>query len=471
MYLLFIIVPLLSLIVLNLPFRPVMKKMAFWWLSALLVLQIFLVMGYVFKLLPHDLNLSIYPAIFNLHIDRLACVALLSIGMVLGTSLLAGKYFIREEEKFFNFVSLLLIILAGMNGIAMVMDIFSLYVFMEIVAVASFILISFYKDKPALESVFKYIILSAVATVMMLLSIALLFFISGNTEFSAIQAALKNSPHNFIVIFAIGMFICALFIKGGLVPFHGWLPEVYASAPAPVSVLLAGVVTKMLGVFILIRMAISVIGFSHSMNQVFLFVGALSIVVGALAALGQSDFKRMLAYSSISQVGYILIGIGSGSALGILGAVFHLFNHSVFKSTLFVNSAALELQTGTRNINKMAGLASKMPITAVTSVISSLSTAGLPPLAGFWSKLLIVLALWLSGNYVYALVAVTASIITLAYFILMLRKVFFGNNMGEEFANVKEAGFSLLFPACLLSGINIGLGLAFPLLLKLLNFR
>jgi multicomponent Na+:H+ antiporter subunit D len=306
---------------------------------------------------------------------------------------------------------------------------------------------------------------------MMLLSIALLFFISGNTEFSAIQAALKNSPHNFIVIFAISMFICALFIKGGLVPFHGWLPEVYASAPAPVSILLAGVVTKILGVFILIRMAISVIGFSHSMNQVFLFVGALSIVVGALAALGQSDFKRMLAYSSISQVGYILAGIGSGSALGILGAVFHLFNHSVFKSTLFVNSAALESQTGTRNINKMSGLASKMPITAATSVISSLSTAGLPPLAGFWSKLLIVLALWLSGNYVYALVAIIASIITLAYFILMLRKVFFGNNVAEESANVKEAGFSLLFPACLLSGINIGLGLAFPLLLKLLNFR
>ena len=252
-------------------------------------------------------------------------------------------------------------------------------------------------------------------------------------------------------------------------PFHGWLPDAYQAAPAPISVFLAGIVTKSLGIYGVIRVVTSVTGFSAPIKEVLLFVGAVSIVLGALAALGQKDFKRMLAYSSISQVGYIILGLGCGTALSIFGAIFHLFNHAIFKSTLFINSAAVEEQMGTRNMNRMSGLASKMPITGVSSVVSCLSAAGIPPLAGFWSKLIIIVALWASGLYAYAVIGVTASVITLAYFLSMQRRVFFGK-MKEEFANVREAGFGLSLAALILTAITVGVGIVFPFLRNLPGF-
>jgi multicomponent Na+:H+ antiporter subunit D len=338
-----------------------------------------------------------------------------------------------------------------------------MYVFLEITAVASFVLISLYRDKDALEAAFKYFVLSAIATVLMLSSIALLLLISGDTGFSAINAAIITSQHSRFVMLAMGLFICGLFIKGGLMPFHGWLPDAYSAAPAPVSILLAGIVTKTVGIYALIRIVTLVFVFNDPIKYLLMFVGALSIVLGALAALGQSDFKRMLAYSSISQVGYIIIGLGCGTPLGIFGAVFHLLNHAIFKSLLFVNSAAVELETGSRDMDKMSGLAEKMPLTGITSVLAVLSTAGIPPLSGFWSKLIIIMALWISGYRIYAVVAVTASVITLAYFLSLQRRVFWGK-LGKEFDHIKEPGFMLAFPALVLAFIIVAVGILFPYL-------
>jgi multicomponent Na+:H+ antiporter subunit D len=189
------------------------------------------------------------------------------------------------------------------------------------------------------------------------------------------------------------------------------------------------------------------------------------VVLGALAALTQSDFKRMLSYSSISQVGYIVLGLGSGTALGLAGAILHIFNHSVFKSLLFVNSASLEKQAGTRDIDKLGGLAKQMPLTGLTSVIASLSCAGIPPLAGFWSKLIIIIALWLAGYRLYAVIAVLGSVLTLAYFLSLQRRAFFGK-VNEELRNIREAGFGLSFPAAILAIIILGAGLTLPLVLN-----
>lgn len=455
MYSLFILVPLVTVIILNLPFRKTMKKAAFWCASALLLSQIYLVL-FPFKKMTSFMGLD-----FN--IDFLSMIMLLSIGIVLLAALFAGKSLISAEEKLFNFINLLLIILMGTNGTALVRDIFSLYVFMEITAVTSFILIAFHKDRYALESTFKYIIVSAVASVMILFAIALFLLIAGNTGFSAINIALKYSPHNVMINLATGIFICAFFIKGGLMPFHGWLPDVYSAASAPVSVLLAGIVTKMLGIYGLIRMAGSVFVLDSSLKYVLLFIGAFSIVFGALAALSQNDLKKMLAYSSISQTGYIIMGLGCGTFPGIFGAIFHLFNHSIFKSALFVNSAAIELQTNTRNLNRMAGLASRMPLTGITSIISCLSAAGMPPLSGFWSKLIIVTALWQAGYWQYAVIGIIASGITLAYFLSLQRKVFFGK-IKDEFKHIRERGWGLILSMLMLAVITIGLGLVFPFL-------
>ena len=334
MFSLLILIPLLSIIILNLPFQRLMKKAAFYICLSLFVAQV------LWVLLP--VSAAFEPIFkFNLIIDDLSRVVLFCIGTVLFAALFVGEQVIKDEDRKFNFQNLLILALAGMNGIVMVKDVFSLYVFLEITAIASFVLISLYRDRDALEAAFKYLVLSAVATVMMLSSIALLMLFAGDTGFSSINAAIMTSHHSSILMIAMGLFICGLFIKGGLMPFHGWVPDAYSAAPAPVSVLLAGIVTKTVGIYALIRIVTLVFVFDNPIKYLLMFVGAISIVFGALAALGQSDFKRMLSYSSISQVGYIVIGLGCGTPLSIFGAIFHLLNHSIFKSLLFVNAAAV----------------------------------------------------------------------------------------------------------------------------------
>jgi len=173
--------------------------------------------------------------------------------------------------------------------------------------------------------------------------------------------------------------------------------------------------------------------------------------------------KRMLAFSSVSQMGYIVLSLGTGSALGIAGAVFHILNHAIFKSQLFANAAAVEKQAGTRDMNKLGGLASKMPITGGTSIVAMLSISGIPPLSGFWSKLLIILALWQGAHYTYAFIAVVASVITLAYFLMLQRKVFFGP-LAEGLEKVKEAKAGLVLPAIILALLTIFIGIFFPVI-------
>ena len=456
MFSLLILLPLLIAIILNLPFKKQMRKAAFWVCLALFTVQILWIL--------RPVSASFEPIFkFNLIIDDLSRVVLFCIGMVSIASLFVGEHVFIDDDQRFNFLNLLILAFAGMNGVVMVKDVFSLYVFLEITAVASFVLIALNRDIKALEAAFKYMILSAIATVMMLSSIALLLLVSGDTSFSGINAAIMTSPHSLLINLAMGLFICGLLIKGGLMPFHGWLPDAYTAAPAPVSVLLGGIVTKTVGIYALIRIVTLVFVFDNPLKLLLMFVGAVSIVLGALAALGQSDMKKMLSYSSISQVGYIVIGLGCGTPLSVFGAIFHLLNHAIFKSLLFVNSAAVESQTGSRDMDKMSGLAEKMPVTGVTSLLAMLSASGIPPLSGFWSKLIIVMALWISGYYVFAVIAVAASVITLSYFLSMQRRVFFGK-ISAELKNIKEAGFKLMFPAVMLALLIVVIGLLFPFL-------
>jgi multicomponent Na+:H+ antiporter subunit D len=162
------------------------------------------------------------------------------------------------------------------------------------------------------------------------------------------------------------------------------------------------------------------------------------------------------------------MAVGTGTKLGIFGAVFHIFNHAIFKSLLFTNAAAVETETGSRDMDKMAGFGARMPVTATTSILGSLSAAGIPPLAGFWSKLIMVVALWKSGHPGYAVIAILASILTLAYLLSMQRRVFFGK-IKEEFVNIHEAGFGLSLPVVLLSIIIVAVGISFPFVPPLKN--
>jgi multicomponent Na+:H+ antiporter subunit D len=459
---LFLLLPLLGIIILNLPVKIKMQTAALLYVLLLAIAQVIVVL---FR--PEGFwNVTDFCGNFfklKFYADNLTFVLLLSIGMVIFAAALVAWQMVSEPRQRLNFINLVLISMIGMNGTVLLTDIFSLYIFLEITAVSAFILIASQRQLNALEGAFKYIVLSALATVMMLGSIAALLLYSGDTSFASISEAVKNNNKDIIVISAVALFICGLFIKGGLVPFHGWLPAAYSAAPAAVSVLLAGIVTKVAGIYVLIRLVTNVFGPAGTINSILLVMGIISILVGALAALWQDDFKKVLAYSSISQVGYIILGLGCGTPFGIAGAVFHLFNHSIFKSLLFINSAAVEQQTGSTDMNRMGGLGAKMPVSNATSLIAMFSAAGVPPAAGFWSKLIIIIALWQSGYYAYACVAIIVGVITLAYLLAIQRKVFFGI-LPDELKNIKEAGIWIVLPAVVLASIIIGIGVFFPLL-------
>jgi multicomponent Na+:H+ antiporter subunit D len=170
--------------------------------------------------------------------------------------------------------------------------------------------------------------------------------------------------------------------------------------------------------------------------------------------------KRMLAYSSISQVGYVVLGIGLGTPLGIAGGLFHLLNHAVAKGLLFLTSGSVQQATGTRDLEEMGGLAKRMPVTATTSLIGSLSIAGVPPLGGFWSKLLIIIALVQSREGLLAVIAVLASVLTLWYYLILQRKAFFGQ-LNERWKAVREAPFWMSAATVLLAALCIVLGIFF----------
>jgi multicomponent Na+:H+ antiporter subunit D len=182
------------------------------------------------------------------------------------------------------------------------------------------------------------------------------------------------------------------------------------------------------------------------------------MVIGVFLAIGQWDFKRLLAYHSISQIGYVILGIGLGTPLGLIGGLFHLFNHSVFKSLLFLNSGAVEYSTGTRDLKEMGGLAQKMPVTGTTSLFASMAISGIPPFNGFWSKLIIIIAAVQAGRYGYAFWAVLASVLTLASFMKVMKYAFF-DKLKEKWNQITEVPFfmklsmSILAIICLVGGV------------------
>ncbi len=402
---------------------------------------------------------------FSLAADNLSLLLLASVGIAGMAAVLVGHATLKSPRTRFTFGNLLMISLLGINGIAMVRDLFTLYVFVEVTSVAAFILVTLREGPGAFEGAWKYLILSSVASVFMLASSAFFLLGAGGVTFDEAAAALASGAPTAWV--AAALFLCGLFVKGAMIPFHGWLADAYTSAPASVSVFLAGIVTKASGIFALMRLVPPVLATAGAGREIILIAGALTAVGGAFLALGQSDMKRMLAYSSISQMGYIVMALGGEPTLAVVAAGLHFFNHTVSKAQLFANAAAVEAQLGTRDMDRMGGIASRMPVTGATSVVATLSIAGLPPLAGFWSKLLIVIALWNAGQQVFAVIAILTSLLTLAYFLSLQRRVFFGKIL-PEWEAVREAGPGLLVPVIALAAITIAVGVGFPFFLPLL---
>jgi len=406
------------------------------------------------------------PVGLNLCIDGFSRLMLFLIYLVsFAVSIYSVSYADAENlgSKAYYY-GLILVIVAGLSGLVMSSDIFSIYVFLEVAAVASYGLTAYSRGAEETEGAFKYLLLSAVASGLILFGIVLLYSFTGALDLGEIFIAARNPNNRAVVMVCMSMFIAGFGLKSALVPFHTWMPDAYTASPATLPALSSGLLIKVSGVYALTRI-ISVFGLNPAVSLVVVYAGVVSVVIGTLLAIGQTDFRRLLAYSSISQVGYVFLGIGLCTPLGITGGLFHLFNHSLAKSLLFFNAGSLEQSTGTRDLSKFGGLGKRMPITAGTSVVGSLSVAGIPPLNGFWSKLIIIIALVQSGHPCIALIGVLASVVTLWYFLLVQSRAFFGK-LNDTWKGVRESGFWMSSASLFMALICIFIGIFFALFVK-----
>jgi len=406
--------------------------------------------------------ISPQAGVFNLTVVSL--VFLFCVGLVSFVSVLIARRTIDANK--ISYVNLLMTLLIGMNGMLLVKDLFSLYVFLDVIGISSFVMIALFRSRTGLEGSIKYLVISALATIFILTALSFIFMQTGSLSYDVINSQLlKTSPHpfNILLYFALILLIAGSAIKTGAVPFHSWLPDAHQSADTSVSVLLSGIVIKVAGIYSLVVLTQLFAGVP-AIQVSLAALGILSIITGALLALRQNHFKRIVAYSSVSQMGYILLGLSTGSMLGLIGAVAHVFSHATFKSTLFANAAALHEQTGTLDINELGGLQNQMPVTSLSSVIAFLSTAGIPPFMGFWSKFLIITALWNTDHKILGGIALCSSILTAAYFLRLQRKVFFGKTPAE-LTSVVEISGSIKYAEILLTVLTVFSGLLFPLVL------
>lgn len=378
------------------------------------------------------------PVGITLKLDGLSWLML---AIVAGVSLCVVSYSIQYMDRYTargKFYGLLFLMIAGMCGVILTGDLFNLYVFLEIAAISSYALVAFGCEAEELEASFKYAVLGSTASALILLGIALLYGRFGTVNMAHLAGKLRATEHINLVLFAEILIMSGLALKAALVPFHAWLPDAHPSAPAPISAMLSGVLIKAIGVYPLVRILFAVFGVEPSLAYALMLLGVLSMIGGGLLAVGQGDYKRLLAYSSISQIGYVMLGLGLGTKLGVLAGLFHLANHAVFKSLLFLGAGAVEHSTGTRKLSEMGGLRERMPATAGTSLVGALSISGIPPFAGFFSKLLIVVACIEAGRWGFAAWAVVIGIVTLGYFLRVQKMAFFGA-LGERLGKVREA--------------------------------
>ena len=410
------------------------------------------------------------PLGINLVLDGLSSLMLLAISIVSTAAMLFSARYMEQYTAKSKYLSLFMLMVAGMNGVVLSGDIFNLFVFLEIASIASYALVGFGCEHEELEASFKYMVMGSIGSIFVLFAVALVYGNTGSLNMAYISKAIASCGLNTGLAFALALFITGFGLKAALVPFHAWLPDAHPSAPAPISAMLSGVLIKTLGVYALVRVVFNVFGISISTGWLLIVLGLLSMVAGAFLAIGQWDLKRLMAYSSISQLGYVVLGIGLGglilarggnlawASLAILGGLFHLLNHAVYKSLLFLTSGSIEMSTGTRQMKQMGGLAEKMPVTRATCTVASASIVGIPPFSGFWSKLILVIAAIQASFYWVAAIIVFVSLCTLIMYLKVQRYVFLGE-VPENLQQTKEARGSMLIAMVFLACLCVSMGL------------
>jgi multicomponent Na+:H+ antiporter subunit D len=399
------------------------------------------------------------PLGINLVVDGLAIQMALMIAGLSTLVIIYSATYMQRDSGLSYFYALVLVVIAGMMGTVLTGDIFNFYVFLEMMSVGSYALIAFRRSPESIEAGLKYLFIGSLGTSLILLSIAMLYGLVGSLNIADLGAKLAlyagNVPATMVA--AMALFVTGVMIKVAMVPFHVWVADAFTAAPTAISALLAGP-AAVVGIYWVARLPY--LPFGMPIGIILISFGLLSMVFGALMALTQRDFKRMLAYQHICQKGYMVLGIGLGclgATRGAQGGLFHLLNHSTYKSMLFMCAGAVLFRTGSQKFDELGGLGKKMPVTALAFLIGALAISGVPPLNGFASKYTIYLA-GVEVQPLITVIAVLVSALTFANFFKAFGSVFLGQ-MPERFKEVREVPKSMLFPMLAMAVICIVLGL------------
>lgn len=375
--------------------------------------------------------------------------------VVLAVSLWIMVYALKDLEHELKtevmgwYYTLYALVVGSMAGIAMTNDLFNLFVLMEICAISACAIISVKEDRACLEASFKYLILSAMGTGCFLLGVAMLYMVTGQMNYDLVNAALPEAvelyPNNMFA--ASALFIVAFGTKAALFPLHVWLPDAHASAPSPSSAMLSGLVIKIyaFALFIMFyQLFPRPLLESIPLNEIVLWLASMGIMFGSIFAMVQVDLKKMLAYSSIGQIGYVFLGIGLDDTIAITGGFYHLLVHAIMKSMLFMCAGVIIYSTGIRQIKQLGGVGQVLPITMFAFTIGSASMIGIPGTGGLISKWYLALGALEIGRPIFVVIILASSLLNAVYYMPIIVNAFMQQ---EEFAyQVKPVPRQMLIP-------------------------
>ena len=407
------------------------------------------------------------PYGIELNVDAFSSLMLLIVTGASSLALLAGKSSIDqtiEDDRQPLFYSAWLLVLSGLAGILVSADAFNIFVFMEISSLASYVVIAGGADRRALPAVFKYLIMGTIGATFYLIGVGLIYMMTGTLNLADMELRIHEVADQRPILVAAGFITVGLALKAAVFPLHVWLPNAYTYAPHAVTVFLAACATKV-SLYVLLRFDFMVfqqnlLGHELQFAAFLMPLAVLAILVGSAVALFETNIKRLLAYSSIAQIGYILLGASLVTVTGLTASVLHMFNHSLAKGGMFLAVMALAMRYSHLDLQSLAGAARKMPWTMGAFIIAALSLIGVPGTAGFISKWTLISAALDAGPLSIFLIAVivVGSLMAVVYIWRIIEITWFAP-AADEAAEIGEAPLTMLTVVWLVALANIYFGI------------
>jgi multicomponent Na+:H+ antiporter subunit D len=373
-----------------------------------------------------------------------------------------------QEERGYH--PLLQVLLLGICGSFLTGDLFNLYVWFEVMLIASFVLLALGGKREQMEGAIKYVALNLIASALLLAGIGLLYGVTGTLNMAHLAIRLQEMPHTGTIPVIAVLLFCAFSIKAAVFPFYFWLPASYHTPPIAVITVFSALLSKV-GIYVLIRVFTLIFPQETVAGQPLILVAAgLTMLFGALGAITQPELRRLLSFCVVSQIGYLLMGLGLMTPLALAGSIFFMLHIMAAKSALFLTSGIVARMTGTTVLKELGGLYKRYPLLAVLFLVPALSVAGIPPLSGFWGKLALVQAGLQSKQYLLVAVALGVSVLTLYYLVTAWIELFWKNqpaDAAELHRLVPVRRNQMLVPALLLALVSLVAGLLPEPLFKL----